>query len=235
MSYMDIANSGTMFFLCAVPIAVVIIMAVVMMRIAWKEGENVGFSKEDMKEIIRSSAVFSIVPSLSVLLMLTALTFMLGKYFPWLRLSVIGSGIYETMAANMTMGFFGIDEAASMTPSIFLGVMLAMTIGILTGPILNTFFNKTYNRIIKGNGEKERPFVPFLITAMFIGIVVEWIVPYVCDTGSPLSMVAAIVGLVSMIGFLLIEKKHPKMSNWSMSLAMICGMVAAIIAAQVIG
>lgn len=235
MNYMDIANSSTMLLLYMVPIIIVLVMAVVLMRIAWQEGASVGFTKQQMKDIIKSSAVFSIVPSIAVLLMLTALTFMLGKYFPWLRLSVVGSGIYETMAANMSIGAFGLGSAAEMTSAAFLGVMFVMTVGILTGPVLTTLFNKTYNRILKGDGAKERPFVPFLITAMFIGILVEWIAPYMLDFDNMQSVVAATVGLLSMLGFLLIEKKHPKMENWSMSLAMICGMLGAIITKQIMG
>ena len=58
----------------------------------------------------RSSAIFSIIPSLPIIVSYLLLVPALGRYFPWLRLSVVGSAVYETMVANMAAEAFGLES-----------------------------------------------------------------------------------------------------------------------------
>lgn len=236
MEYMTAANSRAMFILCLISILTVLAMAVLFMRTAWKEGTRIGMKKSEMRQIIGGSAFFSIIPSIAVLLMLTGLTFLLGKYFPWLRLSVIGSGIYETMAANMSLTSFGLKEFSQASLSNFVGIMFVMTIGILAGPIMNILFLKKYDSILKGRPGKENPFVPILLDAMFIGILVEWLAPGLLNFQNPQGIAAMTAGLAAMLICTKIEKtaKGRKLQNFSMSISMIIGMLAAIIYSHII-
>ena len=237
MSYMNVANSGVMFLLCLIPISVVLGMAIIFLRVAWREGRKIGLTTASMRRIIANSAVFSIVPSISVLLMLMALTFMLGKYFPWLRLSVIGSGIYETMAANMTMSAFGITDFSRMALAGYVGVMFVMTLGILAGPVLNLLFLKKYDSALRGGADKQNSFIPIMINAMFIGILAEWIAPGALNFNNILGAAAMLTGLVVMLICGKIEKLPgcKKMENFSMSVSMLFGMLAAVIGSRLGG
>lgn len=236
MQYLDVANGQIMFLLCLVPIVLVMLMAVIFMITAWREGIREGIEKEEMKKIIVSSAVFSIVPSIAVLLMLVAMTQMLGKYFSWLRLSVIGSGIYETMAANMALMSIGIKDFEQAALQDFTTVMLVMTAGILVGPVMNILFLKKYDLAFKGKGKKQNLFVPILIDSMFIGILVEWLAPGVLDFQNPLGIIAMTGGFFGMLLCIWIESRPggKKMESFSMSIAMIIGMASAIIGEQII-
>lgn len=236
MEYIAVANSRWMFVLCLISILTVLIMAVLFMRTAWKEGIKIGLEKSEMRQIIGGSALFSLIPSVAVLLMLMGLTFLLGKYFPWLRLSVIGSGIYETMAANMSLSAFGIKDFSQASLSNFVGIMIVMTIGILAGPVMNMLFLKKYDMAIKGNEGKEKAFVPILIDAMFIGILVEWVAPGILNFKNIEGIAAMATGLVAMLICIKIENmpNGKKLENFSMSVSMIMGMAAAIICSRVI-
>lgn len=100
-------------------------------------------SKEKLSAVARSSAVFTIVPSVSIVIGLFTLSTVLGIPWPWYRLSVVGSVSYELMAADMVadgMGYGSVGEmAAQADHTVFGAVMFVMSICILAGIIINIF------------------------------------------------------------------------------------------------
>ena len=56
----------------------------------------------------------------------------LGKFFAWLRLSVIGSASYETLAANMAVTSLGFESlgSADFSPDVFGSLMWVVTLGV---------------------------------------------------------------------------------------------------------
>ena len=101
MTHLTLANSSLMAILCGITILIVLIQPVIFLTVAIRRGKELNMTKEEMKEAARSSAVFSIIPSLPIIVSYLILVPALGRYFPWLRLSVVGSAAYETMVANM--------------------------------------------------------------------------------------------------------------------------------------
>ena len=92
--YSFVANSSVMAVFCGLAILVVLVQAVLFFRTAWKQALQLGFTKSDLMKVVKSSAVFSVVPSLPIIISYMILLPALGKFFPWLRLSVIGSATY---------------------------------------------------------------------------------------------------------------------------------------------
>lgn len=229
---MSIANSGYMFVLCAIPVAFALAMAIYFMKFAWKKGVQIGLKKEEMKGIVASSMIFSIVPSIAVLIMLMALMVNLGKFFPWLRLSVIGSGVYETMAANIGLQAFGFEKFAQMTPTAFVGIMFIMTTGYLFAPILNAVLLKSYDKGLKKAFSKQAGFSAVLTGAMFCGINAVWVPQRLLNFKNVPGIMAVIFSALAMALCIFIEKvtKSKKFGLFSMSIAMIIGMIAAIAA-----
>jgi len=100
-THLQLANSTTMAILCGITILIVLLQPVIFMIVAFKRGKELNMTDQEMKEAARSSAIFSIIPSLPIIVSYLLLVPSLGRYFPWLRLSVVGSAAYETMVANM--------------------------------------------------------------------------------------------------------------------------------------
>lgn len=98
---------------------------------------ELGISKEDLKNVIKSSLVFSIVPSLSIVVGLFALISVLGTVWSWWRLSVIGSLSYESLISSSVASAIGFSSSAEMlegaTGQQFGVVMILMSIGMLSG------------------------------------------------------------------------------------------------------
>lgn len=137
MSYFDVANSPLLYVLVAGGILYIIGLSAVFLIKAWRRCRELGISREKLKAVARSSAVFTIVPSVSIVIGLFSLAAVLGVPWPWYRLSVVGSVSYELMAADMVadgMGYGSVGEMAVQADySVFGAVMFVMSICILAG------------------------------------------------------------------------------------------------------
>jgi ABC-type tungstate transport system substrate-binding protein len=98
---MKIANSIPMWLACALPVAFVILQAVLFARGAYKSGKKLGLNDKQMKKAMKSSAVTSIGPSIVVLSEMLSLLVSVGGPIGWMRLSMIGSVMFESIAAGL--------------------------------------------------------------------------------------------------------------------------------------
>ncbi|WP_313151662.1 DUF5058 family protein [Lacrimispora sp.] len=246
-NYLDIANGGVVFLLCAVVIAYVLAQAVIFMRKAWARGLELGMEKKSIKKVMINSCVVSILPSLPILIILLLLMPSLGRYFPWLRLSVIGSGVYENMAADVTAKAFGLEGIADnrFSLEIFVSAMWVMTIGIIWGPLYTAFGSKLIQKGIKVlKGKQEKRFQA-IFASMFIALLCVFSGPYLSTpfrvgTTGAIGLVPLLVVITSMaISWLLdiaAKKSNIKaLSEFCFPISLVLGMVSAIIFSQILG
>lgn len=115
---------------------------------AYRAGQALGMDTTKMKRTIISSATFSLLPSVGILLGVIALSGSLGTPWPWLRLSVIGALHYETQVAQAAAEQVGMStlSAAEMTPQAFSTIALLMSICIIWGMALSIFLNKNIHK-----------------------------------------------------------------------------------------
>jgi len=224
-------NSPLMLILCLIPIVIVLFQAVVFMLKAWKEAKKIGIETSVLKKVVVNSAVFSLVPSLPIVIILAVLMPTLGRFFPWLRLSVIGSAFYENMAADMTVKAFGLSGVADtgMTPSIFLSVAWVMTVGIISYPILNIIALKGYDRKMTKMKSKGG-FIEVAIPAMFIGLLAVLGIPNLVNFKNPAGITTIIIaGIFVTIMDKIAEKTGIKaLKDFSFPISMLIGMASAI-------
>jgi len=101
-------NSPILYVLVGIIICFVLAQSVYFLVRALKRAKELGIKRETVKKTVTSAAVFTIAPAVAVLVGVVALSKSLGVALPWLRLSVIGSITYETVAAGNAL------EAANM-------------------------------------------------------------------------------------------------------------------------
>ena len=99
-----------MYLICGGIVAFVAIVCVVFLVRAYRAGKAIGMDVTKMKRVIVSSATFSALPSIGILIGVIALSGSLGTPWPWLRLSVIGALHYETQVATAAAEQVGIGE-----------------------------------------------------------------------------------------------------------------------------
>ena len=120
MGILSLLNSAPMYAICGGIIAFVAAVCIVFMVRAYRAGIAMGMDPVKLKRAITSSATFSVLPSVGILLGVIALSGSLGTPWPWLRLSVIGALHYETQVAQAAAEAVGIGglSAADMTGSV---------------------------------------------------------------------------------------------------------------------
>lgn len=238
MNYLEIANSPIVFLLCALVIGVVAIQAIIFIRKAYKRGLELEIQPTVMKKAMTNSAIFSILPTLPIIIMMFALAVPLGNFFAWLRLSIVGSAVYEGTAANIAAQSQGLRDISdpNLTPTIFIIMMFVMTIGIVWGIVFNILFMEQLDKFSKKARSKGSSFVPIFTTALFLGMLATLSAPYAADIGNTTGMVSYFVAGIAVVICDKIAKKTNKrlLSDFSLPIALIVGMGAAVLVANVL-
>ncbi len=255
MEYLKIVNSGFFYLLVAIVLGVVTLTCILFLIKSYKAGIKIGMDKAVLRKTIISSATFTILPSVSILIGVIALSGSLGVPFSWLRLSVIGALHYETQVAEIAAESLGIGglAASNMNMSAFTVIALVMTIGILGGALCCVFFLKAYLKKLKGKkketkaevvetakeetGKKKKPgFGAFATTAMFIGLCAAYIGSYVGaaipgENSNIMPLLVALMAAIPMAIFeYLVSKKNMKvLDNFSLAVSMLIAMAGAVI------
>ena len=239
--YFMVANGFVVFLLCFIVIAFVMFQAVLFMRKAWRQGLALGMSREIMWKTIRSSGIFSIIPSLPILIVLVVLMPNLGRFFPWLRLSVIGSGPYENMAANITAQSFGLTSIADQgfTLEMFVSAMWVMTIGVVWGPLYTALGSKYIQKgmnVIKGKqaGNYNDIFAVMFISMLCIFGGTYFASPFKMGETGVIGVVPLLVLVTSalfiwLMDYLVAKTKIKALQEFSFPICLIVGMASAIL------
>ena len=251
MSILDQLSSAPLYLITGVIILYVAAMSVFFLVRAWKAGVAIGMDKVKLRRAVTSSVTFSILPSVSILLGVIALSGSLGIPLPWLRLSVVGALHYETSVADIAAKAIGLSglSAQEMTLRAFTTISLLMTVGIIWGVVCVALFGKRYSKKLQGTGEKKSGganFGDMAMTAMFIGLITAYMGSYIGQliqvkggalvcTGEYLQLVAMGFSALAMAVFTYFAetKKMAWLDNFSIAGSMLVGMAAAVICGMI--
>lgn len=161
--YIASVNAGFFYGLVALVLGFITIMCFVFLIKSYRAGLAIGMDKKVLRRTIISSATFTLLPSISILLGVIALSGTLGVPFSWLRLSVIGALQYELNVAEIAAQSVGLSglRLSEMNMTAFVTIALVMTVGILGGVFCCIFFLKKYlGKIQKKPDEKAAAAAP---------------------------------------------------------------------------
>ena len=212
-------------------ILIVLLQPILFLAAAVKRGKELNMTKEEMKNAAVSSAVFSIIPSLPIIISYLILVPSLGRYFPWLRLSVVGSASYETMVANMAAEAFGLESITveNIPLDVFVSIVFVVTIGILGGNIFNVFFLKTYDKKVEKIKGENAALVPMITTAMFLGLYGTMAAPHLTNFSSIPALSAILVAGIAALLLGKLSTKVKRLKEFSFALSMVIGMLASCV------
>ena len=252
--YLESVNAGYFYLLVAGVMAFITAICAVFLVKSYRVGIKIGMDKKVLRKTIVASASFTLLPSISILLGVIALSGTLGIPFSWLRLSVIGALQYELNVAEMSAQSLGMPklDVATLNPESFATIALIMTVGILGGVFCCIFFLKKYLKKLSGKPKKagesgKKSFGAYATTAMFIGLCAAYIGSYIGNAiprydaeGNPLFdvmplIVAVIAGIVmAVFEFFIRRKKVKVLENFSLAASMLVAMAAAVGIAAII-
>lgn len=241
MSLLEQLNSLPMFAIVGVVVLFILGLSVVFMVKSYRAGVALGMDRVRMRRAITSSVTFTLLPSISILLGVIALSGSLGIPLPWMRLSVVGALHYEGNVADIAAraaGMSGGLGSQELTAPVFVTIGLVMTAGILSGCLLCIFCLKRYmKRVKKATAKKEKgqkSFGDYMFTAMFVGLVSAYIGSYLGEGVRLNNFMPLIVAVVSAAAMAVFEyfakvKKVTWLDNFSMAGSMLVGMAAAVL------
>ena len=241
-SFLDHVNIPLFFIMVGIVLLFVCIFCVVMMIKSYRAGIEMGMEKEVLRKAIATSATFTVLPSVSILLGVIALSGSLGVPLSWLRLSVIGSLQYELNVAEIAAKGSGLSglRLSEMNIEAFITIAIVMTIGILGGVLCCLFGLKKYDKVMKKKPKKakaqsgKKSFGDVATIAMFIGLCCTYIASYigtfaVYKNYMPLFVAGVSAIVMALFEYLIKYKKMEVLENFSVATSMLCGMVAAVV------
>lgn len=239
--YLSQVNTPSFYLIVALVLLFITIMCFVVLLKCYRAGLKIGMDKAVLKKTITSSATFTLLPSISILLGVVALSGTLGVPMSWLRLSVIGSLQYELNVAEIAAQSIGLTglRLEEMSIGSFVTIALVMTIGILGGLFFTLFFLKKYLSKLQSKPKKESDGKPgfgaHATTAMFIGLCGAYIGAYIGKAipreGSdimPLLVALVAAAAMAVFEFLIQKKGKAALENFSLAASMLIAMAAAV-------
>ena len=237
--YLSAVNAPQLYGLVALVLTVMTVICFVFLIKSYRAGVKLGMDKKVLRRAITSSATFTLLPSISILLGVIALSGSLGVPLSWLRLSVIGSLQYELNVAEIAAQSAGLSglRLEELSPQAFITIALVMTVGILGGIICCIFFLKGYLGKLKAKPKKESSGKPgfgaHATTAMFVGLCATFVGSYVGkavhEDIMPL-IVAIVAGIVMAVFEYFIQKKgKAALENFSLAASMLIAMAFAVV------
>lgn len=239
MSYLEIANSFPLYIIVGVILFFIAGLCVLFIVKSYRAGLAIGMDRKVLRKAITSSASFTVLPSVSILLGVIALSGSLGVPVSWLRLSVIGNLQYEATVAEMAAESMGKALDSSVLDIDNLVTILAvMTFGIIWGCLLSIFTLKKYSSklsIQRNKTEKGKSggFANIAMTAMMIGLCSAFIGSYMATAIRAVSFIPFLTALASALFMALFEYVAKKtgselLDSFSLALSMLFGMVGSV-------
>ena len=228
----EIITSPLLLVLVIIGLVYITGFSIVYLAKAKKRALEMGITKEEVNDIVKSSAIFSIVPSLSIVIGLIALAASLGTVWSWWRLSVIGSLSFETQIATSLAAMLGFTSTTEMVASAsgeqFGVVMILMSVGMLAGfTVLLPFGKKLSTSVDKSKGGNGWSSV---LSGCFMLVLLAVYVPVllICDTIQALVM---ITGLIVALALSVLASKPGLawLNNIIMAGSMIAGMLSSLL------
>ena len=227
-------NSPVLYLIVGIILAVVLAQAVFFLVRAYRRGVKIGMSKEVLTKTMVRAGVFTIAPAVAILVGIVALSQKLGIPLPWLRLSVIGSFSYETIAANIFKG--NVSDATT-----YVTVALVMTCGMLVSMFLPLITGKKIQRGLMRMRNKDKKWGEIFMTALFLGMISAFLGYVFGGVGEGASgwipvlvfFVSAVV--MALCGLLLKVTKWRWINDYALPFCIIVGMVSAVPITMLLG
>lgn len=226
MDAMKIANGLPMWIACGLPVVLVLVQALIFAGNAWRAGNKIGLTEEQMKRAVRSSATTSIGPSIVILSGMLSLLITVGAPMAWMRLSLIGSVMFESIAAGFGTSSVGVQLGADpMTPLALDMAVWTMILGSIGWIIFATVsanrMDKVQHKISGGDPAK----LMAISTAAIIGAFSSMSASHLIKLNK--YSLACVLGAVFMAVLLKLSEneKMKWLKEWNLTISILAAMV----------
>ena len=176
-------NHPILYILAGLLVAVVLGQSVYFLIKALKCSRQLGMDQTKIKKTIKTAAIFTIAPAVAIVISVMTLSQTLGLPLPWLRLSVVGSMSYETIAASNALEAMGqsLGSGAALNAQQYVNVLLVMTISIMLGIWLVPAIGKKLQAGMVNLGKRDAKWADTFSNSLFIGMISAFLGFVFCD------------------------------------------------------
>ncbi len=236
-------NHPVLYLLVGILVAVVLGQSIFFLVMALKRSKAIGMDQTKIRKTIKTAAVFTIAPAVSIVISVITLAKSLGIPLPWLRLSVVGSLSYEAIAASNAVSAMGLElgKISNLTAQQFVNISLVMTISILVGIWLVPVIGKKLLGGMTKLEAKDKKWSEIFQNAMFIGMIAAFLGFVFCDFSmiwNPVEGIASTAGLIPvcvmgvsaliMVILGLAMRKWKWLGDYALPISLVLGMASAI-------
>lgn len=233
-------NSPILFVLAGIIVAVVLAQSVFFLMKAWRRGKEIGMGADKLKRVAVTAGVFTIAPAVAIVISVITLAKDLGLPLPWLRLSVVGSLSYETIAATNAESAMGLTfgQVSALTASQYVTIAAVMTVSIMMGIWLVPLIGKKLLNGVISLENRDKKWGDIFSASLFIGMISAFLGYVFCDfgvvfKGDSSGLIPPLVMLVSALvmgaaGLAVKKLKWRWISDYALPISLILGMASAI-------
>ena len=233
-------NHPILFVLVGFIVLMVLAQSAFFLVKAWRRGLAIGMGKEKLKKIAMTAAVFTIAPAVAIVISVITLAKDLGIPLPWLRLSVVGSLSYETIAASNAESAMGLvfGQVSGLSASQYVTIAAVMTVSIMVGIwMVPLVCKKLRNGIIRLEN-RDKKWSEILSASMFIGMISAFLGYVFCDVSTlfhgdtsgliPVAVMLLSALVMALAGILYKTLKWRWISDYALPISLVAGMAGAI-------
>ncbi|KAF5062927.1 hypothetical protein DSECCO2_299840 [anaerobic digester metagenome] len=223
--FQKIINGYDIWFCVIIMISIVILQSVFFMKEAIKEAARIGISEHARKAAMRSASITAIGPSLSPIIIMIAMSAMLGTPYTWFVLNNVGAARTELAVAAMGSSVAGVTVMDAN-----IGIK-AWTYGIWAG-VLNSagwlifvflFNHKMESMVDIMYSRYDKRWIKALLGGATLALFAYLLSSQLVGKSTANYAAAAIAGICSFVlGTAL--KKYNRLQEVSLGLSMLVGM-----------
>ena len=211
-------------------VLLVVVQALVFAKNAFSAGKKIGLTDKQMKGAIKSSAITSIGPSIVILSGMLSLLITVGGPMAWMRLSLIGSVMFESIAAGFGTSAVGVTLGAdTLTPLALTMAVWTMILGSIGWVIFATFsanrMDKVQHKLTGGDSAK----LIAISTAAIIGAFSAMSASHLVRLNK--NSLACVLGAVFMGILVTVSKKEELkwLREWNLTISILAAMIITAI------
>ena len=238
-------NHPLLFIIAGLLVAVVLAQSVFFLVKAMRRSKAIGMDQAKIRKTVLSAAIFTVAPAIAIVISVITLSKKLGLALPWLRLSVVGSMSYETVAANNALSAMGqsLGSENPLTAQQYVNVLLVMTVSIMLGIWLVPVIGKKLQKGMHNMGNRDAKWADTFSNALFIGMIAAFLGYVFCDVSRlwtpsqeytstsgliPVCVMAVSALIMVICGLLMRKPKLKWLSEYALPISLVAGMAAAI-------
>ena len=176
-------NHPLLFLMAGILVAVVLGQSVYFLVKAMRRSKELGMDQTQIRKTIKTAAIFTIAPAVAIVISIITLSKKLGLPLPWLRLSVVGSMSYETIAANNALSAMGqsLGSDVALNAQQYVNILLVMTISIMVGIWLVPAIGKKLQNGMSNLSNRDAKWADIFQNSLFIGMISAFLGFVFCD------------------------------------------------------